>query len=32
MQNAMSLTVPLVVDVSTGPNWLDQTDYGFVKP
>jgi DNA polymerase I len=32
MQNAMSLTVPLVVDVSTGPNWLDQTDYCFVKP
>jgi DNA polymerase-1 len=26
MQSAMSLSVPLDVDVSFGPNWLDQTD------
>lgn len=26
MQNAMQLDVPLVVDVSFGPNWLDQQD------
>lgn len=26
MESAMSLQVPLVVDVSAGPNWLDQTD------
>lgn len=26
MQNAISLRVPLVVDVSTGDNWLDLTD------
>ena len=26
MQNAMTLAVPLEVDVTTGPNWLDQTD------
>jgi len=26
MESAMSLHVPLVVDVSAGPNWLDQTD------
>lgn len=28
MQQAMELTVPLVVDVTTGPNWLDQKDAG----
>jgi DNA polymerase-1 len=26
MQDAMSLTVPLEVDVTIGPNWLDQAD------
>lgn len=26
MQSAMSLDVPLVVDVTQGPNWLDQQD------
>lgn len=26
MQNAMSLKVPLVVDVTSGANWLDQAD------
>ena len=26
MQNAMTLDVPLEVDVTTGPNWLDQSD------
>ena len=26
MQSAMSLSVPLVVDITTGPNWLEQTD------
>ncbi len=26
MQNAMELSVPLVVDVTRGPNWLDQED------
>ena len=26
MQSAMTLAVPLEVDVTTGPNWLDQTD------
>lgn len=26
MQNAMTLHVPLVVDVTQGPNWLDQQD------
>lgn len=26
MQTAMQLNVPLVVDVTTGPNWLDQRD------
>lgn len=26
MQNAMRLDVPLEVDVTIGPNWLDQTD------
>jgi DNA polymerase-1 len=26
MQNAMTLAVPLEVDVTMGPNWLDQTD------
>ncbi len=26
MQNALTLSVPLEVDVTMGPNWLDQTD------
>ena len=26
MQNAMTLSVPLVVDVTTGPDWLNQQD------
>ena len=26
MENAMALDVPLVVDVTMGPNWLDQSD------
>lgn len=26
MQNAMTLDVPLDVDITIGPNWLDQTD------
>jgi DNA polymerase I-like protein with 3'-5' exonuclease and polymerase domains len=27
MEHALPLGVPLVVDVSTGENWLDQIDY-----
>ncbi|MFN9718605.1 MAG: DNA polymerase I, partial [Planctomycetota bacterium] len=32
MQNAMQLTVPLVVDVTCGQNWLDQQDVPPVVP
>jgi DNA polymerase-1 len=26
MQDAMTLNVPLVVDITTGPDWLNQQD------